>query len=689
MKKRKVAKLSNFEKEERTTTYDLKILKWLMSYLRPYRIFMILSLTFMICTALLEVLVPYLTKQAVDSYIYPPWRKTVPQLNSNGNKIIRDIGNKYSESIVELNDGTLLIDISKLGRSEKADLERTELVRDTKYIVVSPEELGKNEELGRIINENLRMFNEVKGYYYISFDNLREFSSSEISILRSEDIKNLKILVLYLFLSLLGIFTFTSLYTYILNYSGHRIMHSIRGDAFSHIMNLPQLFFDKNPVGRITTRITNDVNAINEVYTSVLIQFLKDMLVIAGVLVIMYSMNPALTFIILGLTVCLGIVATTFRMKLKTVFRNIRVSIGKLNAFVQESIHGILLIKLYGKEFQNYKRFTEVNRENLNANMSQLWTYATFRPFIEYVSITATALIIWYGGLQVINLSLTIGSLIAFLYYVRMLFKPILELAEKYNLFQSAAAASENLYDIIHEKPEESGDKNIKPGSARIEFRNVWFGYKENEWVLKDISFTIEPGQTVALVGLTGSGKTTIVNLLLKFYRIQHGEILFNGVNINEIDNNTLRKNITAVFQDLFLFGKDISDRHINSESVKRDFGLKNFGDSSKQLSSGENQILSLAKAFSKKSGLLIMDEATSLLDAEIEGKIQDIIRSSDTSQTKLIIAHRLSNVRDADKIIVIHKGEIAETGTHEGLLRNKGIYYTLHNFQKEVKKAS
>lgn len=683
--------MSNFEKEERkrTTTYDLKILKWLLSYLRPYRIFMILSLIFMICTAFLEVLVPYLTKQAVDSYIYPPWRKTVTELSSSEKDIINDIREKYSQSMIDLGDGTLLIDISELERSDKADLERTELVEDTKYIVINPEQLEKETELENLINENRAMFRETSGYYYIPFENLQNFSSPEISVLRSEDIKNLKMLVLYLFLSLVGIFTFTSLYTYILNYSGHKIMHTIRSDTFSHIMNLPQLFFDRNPVGRITTRITNDVNAINEVYTSVLIQFLKDMLVIAGVLVIMYSMNPALTFIILGLTVCLGIVATAFRMRLKTVFRNIRVSIGKLNAFVQESIHGILLIKLYGKEFQNYKRFTEVNRENLDANMSQLWTYATFRPFIEYVSIMATALIIWYGGIQVMNLSLTIGSLIAFLYYVRMLFKPILELAEKYNLFQSAAAASENLYEIIHEDPEESGSKSIKTGSAQIEFRNVWFGYKENEWVLKDISFIIEPGQTVALVGLTGSGKTTIVNLILKFYRIQHGEILFNGININHIDNRTLRKNITAVFQDLFLFGKDISEKHIDSESVKQSFGLKSFGDASKQLSSGENQILSLAKAFSKKSGLLIMDEATSLIDAEIEGKVQDMIRNTDPSQTKLIIAHRLSNVRDADRIIVIHKGEIAETGSHETLLRKKGIYYTLHNFQKEVKKAS
>ena len=683
--------MSTFDKEEkkRTTTYDIKILKWLFGYLGQYKLLMILSLIFMIATASLEVFVPYLTKHAVDSYIYPPWRKTVTQPDKRGQSLLDDIKNRYAQNIIELNDGTFLIDVSGLNKSEKADLEKNGLVEDAKYLVIDSGKLNNNGKLTNIVHKNQKLFNVQGEYYYTTFINLNDLPSNEVSVLRAEDIKNLKMLVLYLFLSLIGIFIFTSLYTYILNYSGHRIMHRIRKDAFSHIMLLPQVFFDKNPVGRVTTRITNDVNAVNEVYTSVLIQFLKDMIVIIGVIAIMYTMNPSLTFIIIGLTIILGIVATMFRMKLKTVFRNIRVSIGKLNAFVQESIHGILLIILYGKEIENYKRFTKVNRENFDANMSQLWTYATFRPFIEYVSITATALIVWYGGLQVLSLELTIGSLIAFLYYVRMLFKPILELAEKYNLFQSAAAASENLYDIIHEESEDSGVEKMDTMSAKIEFRNVWFGYNEDEWVLKNISFTIEPGSTVALVGLTGSGKTTIVNLLLKFYRVQLGEILFNGVNINDIDNNSLRKNITAVFQDLFLFGKDISDEHIDSEKVKNTFGLKNFGHDSGNLSSGETQIISLAKAFSKKSGLLVMDEATSQIDADIEARIQNLISESRSGQTKLIIAHRLSNVRDADEIIVIHKGEIAETGTHESLLEKKGIYYTLHNFQKEVKKAS
>lgn len=683
--------MSTFEKEERRrkTTYDFKILKWLFSYMKPFRIFMILSLLFMISTAALEVLVPYLTREAVDSYIYPSWNRTVPHPEEKDKKLMEYINRQHSESIVMLDDGSYLIDISVLSRPDKADLEQNGFIEDTSYLVLTPEQVGRVGEIRTVLEKHSDLFSQQNGYFYTKFDNIQMLSSEEISLVRHDDINNLKVLVLYIFLSLLGIFIFSTLYTYMLYYSGHRIMHNIRSDTFSHIMKLPQSYFDKNPVGRITTRITNDVNAINEVYTSVLIQFLKDMIVITGVIAIMYTMNPQLTMIIMGLTICLGIIAAMFRMRLKTVFRELRISIGKLNAFVQESMRGILLIKLYGKEQQNYDRFWNVNRENLDANMSQLWTYATFRPFIEYVSIMATASIVWYGGYKVTTFDLTIGMLIAFLYYVRMLFKPILELAEKFNIFQHAVAASENLYDIINEKPEDSGCNILEPGPATIEFKNVWFAYKGKEWVLKDVSFSINPGETVALVGLTGSGKTTIVNLILKFYRVQHGEILFNGIDIDEIDNSSLRENITAIFQDLFLFDKDISDDHIDTDRVKKTFDLRHFGDDSSKLSSGETQIISMLKAFSKHSRLLIMDEATSNIDAGIEAKIQKLVRESSPDQSKLIIAHRLSNVRYADKIIVIHRGEIAESGTHDELLEKKGIYHTLHNFQKEVKKAS
>lgn len=679
--------MSTFQPEEkkRTTTYDIKILKWLFGYIKTNNLYFILALFFMILTAGFEVLIPYLTKTSVDKYIYPSWVMTEKPYK-NVNRLIT----KYPEYVINLETGNYLIDISEIDEINRTNLEKSGALGETKYIVFNTENIeGKRKDkLKYIFNENQNVFTNLGQIHYAKFSDLESLNKSQITVIRSESLQSLKILVLYIFISLLSVFIFTTAFTYLLFYSGHKIMHKIRTDAFSHILKLPQSFFDKNPVGRLTTRVTNDVNAINEMYTSVLVQFIKDLLVIVGIIAIMLTLDSSLTLIILGLTFCLGVVAALFRMRLKTVFRNIRTTIGKLNAFVQESIQGIMLIKLYGKESANFNRFKDINRENYSANMSQLWTYVMFRPFIEYVTILGVALILWYGGLNVIQFELTIGALIAFLYYVRMLFKPIQELSERYNIFQSAVAASENLYDLVNEEVESGGSKKISASSATIEFKNVWFSYNDKDWVLKDVSFKILPGETVALVGLTGSGKTTIVNLLLKFYKVQRGEILFNGININDLENDSLRSNITAVFQDLFLFGKDISDETIDAKTVEKSFGIDNEIDSSTRLSSGENQIVSLAKAFEKDSNLLIMDEATSHIDAERERKIQRSVRGYG-KKTKLIIAHRLSNVRGADRILVIHKGEIVESGNHYELLEKKGIYHTLHSFQQEIQKVS
>ena len=675
----------NPEEKKRTTTYDIKILKWLFGYIKPNRVYFIIALFCMVITAGLEVSIPYLTKTAVDNYIYPTWEKTEKPYGD-----IDKLHSSYSEGIIKLNDNEVLVDMSLLDSVEKTNFQKSGILSETKYIVFDTKKLDpeRTKSLDKIFSANPGIFNNQGTIHYASFNDISKLPKEDIRLLRADSIAKLKRIAIYIFLSLLGVFIFTTTFTYLLFYSGHKIMHRIRMDAFTHILKLPQSFFDRNPVGRLSTRVTNDVNAINEMYTSVLVQFIKDMLVIVGIVIIMFSLDRELTFIILGLTAFLGFVAYMFRMRLKTVFRNIRVTIGKLNAFVQESVQGIILIKLYGKEDKNFDRFREINRENYNANMSQLWAYVMFRPFIEYVSILGSGLILWYGGFNVIEFSLSLGSLIAFLYYVRMIFKPIQELSERYNIFQSAAAAAENLYDIVEEEPEPRGGKTIHAENATLEFRNVWFSYNESDWVLKNVSFKISPGETVALVGLTGSGKSTIVNLILKFYTAHRGEILFNGVNINDIDNGSLRENITAVFQDLFLFGKDVSDEHPDAGDEEPLFGLDHSIDRSDHLSSGENQIVSLSKALAKKSSLLILDEATSHIDADIEKNIQDSLRKSE-NRTRLIIAHRLSNVRGADKILVIHNGEINESGNHYELLEKNGIYHTLHNFQKEIQKVS
>ena len=665
--------MSDLEKQ-RKSTYDLKILGWILGFLGKYRIYFALSFLLMTAAAALEITVPYLIKVAVDNHIYPTWSKA--EAGGETERVLSGLGEK---STLALPSGGFLVDFSKLSSSEKDRIERSGVsFSQTKYIVVNPGEFEgtqKQKVLG-IIERNASLFERAGGAAFVAHSDLERLSKDEVSLLRSKQRARLGTLVIYVVLSVVGIFIFTSSFTYILHYSGHRIMHDIRNHTLSHILSLPQDYFDRNPVGRITTRVTNDVNAINEMYTSVLIHFIKDIIIIIGTFVIMFRMNVGLTLIIVALTVFLAFTVSIFRMKLRLVYREIRRTIAKLNAFVAESMRGIVLLKLYGKEKRNFEKFWEVNRENYRANIQQLWVYVIFRPSIEYVGIAATGIILWYGAIGVMNLDLSLGALLAFLYYVRMIFKPIQELSEKFNVFQSAVAASENLYDTLAEKPEASGALVPASTEGSLEFRGVWFSYNEREWVLKDASFVIRPGESAALVGITGAGKTTIVNLILKFYKPQRGEILFNGANVEELSNEYIRSNITAIFQDLFLFEKDVSDERDGSDDPAPE---------AEKLSSGETQARSIEKAVRKNSKLLIMDEATSHLDAETDERIQGMIRKNAGSQTRLVITHKLSTLKNVDKVIVIHKGEVVEQGTHEKLLRNENIYYTLYEFLRKT----
>jgi ABC-type multidrug transport system fused ATPase/permease subunit len=670
-------------------TEDLGIIRWLYGFTGPHRVLMAAALVLMILTALLELAVPYITKIAVDKYIYPSWGIALFKDNERDRVFEKRVREKYPSLAIPLGENSYLIDVSGLGNADRTDLEKLGTVSEERYLVIDPARLDKVklDLVNEIIKENGGLFEHAGGVDYISYSSLNKLGRDDLLLLRGDDIREVILLSSVVFACLTGIFILSSLFTYILNYSGHRIMHRMRTEAFSHILSLPQQFFDRNPVGRLTTRVTNDVNAINEMYTSVAVQFIKDVLVVAGVIIIMFYMNWELTVFVVFFTAIMVFFAGLFRMRLKTVYRDVRRSIAKLNAFVQESVRGIVLIKLYNREMENFEKFKETNKENFKANMDQLWVYATFRPFIEFMSVFTVAFILWYGGLSVLKLELTLGALLAYLYYVRMLFRPIMELAERYNIFQSAAAASENLYDLVNVKPErKEGTRDVQV-RGKLEFRNVWFSYNDRDWVLKDVSFTIEPGETVALVGLTGSGKTTIVNLILKFYDAQRGQILFDGRDVRELSPEFLRGNISAVFQDLFLFGKNISDVEPDefSKAVKID-RIKANGNA---ISSGEKQLVSLGHAFSKNAKFLILDEATSNIDARIERNIQKALRNEARDQTTLIIAHRLSNVRHADRIMVIHKGEISETGTHSGLLERRGIYFNLYELQNEIHRFS
>ena len=464
------------------------------------------------------------------------------------------------------------------------------------------------------------------------------------------------------------IFIFSSLFSYILNISGQKIMFNIRESLFGHILKLPQSYFDSNDVGRITTRVTNDINSLNEFYTNVLVQFTKDFLVVLGVLFLILSFNPFLGIIILGINIFVILLALLYRAKLRRVYTKLRKTIAQLNSFINESIRAITLLKMYNKESLNYKRFSFYSNSNYRANLDQMYTFAMFRPFVEFTTVFTAGVIIWVGSHQVIQASMTIGELLAVLFYLRMMFKPILDLADKYNILQSALAASENLFNIVNVESEIDGRKIFNGDFKSIEFKNVWFSYEKENWVLKDFNLEIKKGESFVLIGSTGSGKTTILNLLLGFYRPQKGEILIDNSPLENFSIESIRSNFSVIMQDTPLFNNvpDKDDFH-NIKELK---------------SIGEKQIQNIKMMMSRAFQVIVLDEATSNLDLDLERDVKNYLRNIQ-DKTSIVIAHRLNLIKDDDTIILLKDGKIIEKGTHIDLIDKKGHYHGIFSLNE------
>jgi len=491
---------------------------------------------------------------------------------------------------------------------------------------------------------------------------------------------------------------------YLLQYTGQRVMFDLRDEIFQHIVRLPARFFDKSPVGRLVTRATNDVAAINEMYTSVLVNLFRDGFLLLGTFFVMFRLNGRLTLLILLLAPAVALTALVFRVKARAAYRVVRRRIAQLNAFLQEALSGMWIIQLFTAERRSLEQLGEVNRAKFQADLRQLTIYAVFRPLISLMQSLALALLIWYGGGGVVHGSFTLGSLVAFISYVRMIFRPLIDLSEKYNVMQGAMAAAERIFILLDEPEEERGPRELPEGGrGEVEFRDVWFAYENEEWVLRGISFVVRPGERVALVGPTGSGKTTIINLLLRLYEPQRGEILVDGVDIRTLDPAELRRRMAVVLQDVFLFSGDVMENiRLFTENLPVERAIAaaklvqahqfiselpqgyetELGERGTKLSVGQRQLLAFARAVAADPKILILDEATANIDSQTEGLIQEALRRMLAGRTAIMIAHRLSTIRDADKILVLSHGRIVEEGSHAELLRLRGLYYALYSLQ-------
>ena len=572
------------------------------------------------------------------------------------------------------------------------------------------------------------------------------------------DLSGLNLVALGFLAILAGSFVFEFLQTYILQYVGQRIMFDLRMQIYGHLQRIDVQYYDRNPVGRLMTRVTTDVDVLNDLFASGVITIFGDVFTLAGIMIVLLTMDWRLALVAFAVLPIIVLITQWFRRNVRESYRTVRTWIAKINAFLQENIGGMATVQLFRREAENFRRFDSIDRGHRDANVRSIFYYAIFYPAIEITSVLAIALILWYGGGRVLAGVLTLGSLVAFIQYSQRFFRPISDISEKFNLLQAAMASSERIFQLLDTPvvitdgeaggrrgavggeeraagsrqlaadqwpvasgrwPEDHADQVQSPepraqsrrasAEGRIEFDHVWFAYAGEEWVLRDVSFVVEPGQRVGVVGATGAGKSTLINLLMRFYDVGRGAIRVDGRDIREMPLDELRRFFSLVLQDVQLFSGTIAGNirlgsPLGEEDVRRAVvavhadrfidrlpeGLSStVGERGANLSVGQKQLLSFARALAFDPRVLILDEATSSVDTETELLIRDALKVLMAGRTTIAIAHRLSTIQDMDAILVFHKGELREAGAHQQLLARRGIYYRLYQLQYKDQERS
>jgi ATP-binding cassette subfamily B multidrug efflux pump len=688
-------------------TYDLKLMARLGVFLRPYWFLMALSLLFVMMMAALDLFIPYLTKEAIDLYIVKSAREVI--LKDDGSLEEEHLLERIGKDLIPCKEkGKFLLPANVLTSMDQRDLvlfQKAGLLSENRYYLFTP----RTPEEKEILRKYPYAFERSGPHWFISFERMKELRKQDLLILRGKDVMGVFHIALLVVLILIAHFGLNFFQVYAMEVSGQKMMHDLRMKVFSHLQNLSVSFFDKNPVGKLVTRLTNDIQNVHEMFTSVLVNLFKDILLLIGIIIILLQLNRELALVSFSVIPLIFVTTLFFSRQARDAFREIRLKIGQMNAFLNENFSGIKVVQLFRRERENGRRFHQINEGHYLANMRQISIYAFFVPLVEILSSGAIGLLIWYGGEKVLQEKITLGGLVAFLSYIRMFFQPIRDLSEKYNILQSAMASMERIFYLLDRDDKVPEPRSPRKGEieGRIEFQNVSFSYDGKEKVLHDVSFSVHVGETVALVGATGAGKTSLLHLLERFYEVKEGVILVDGVDIRERDISQLRSKIGLVMQDTFLFGGDIEEnirlgdwrtdgermkdvaRVVNAEKFiqRLPVGYRTkVGEGGEVLSAGEKQLLAFARALYINPKILVLDEATSHVDPETERLIQEGLTQLLRGRTAIVIAHRLSTIEHADRIVVLHKGRVREIGTHGELMAKKGLYYRLYELQFGVR---
>lgn len=649
--------LQFYEDEERYASFDWQIFKRLLRYARPFWKYLFLAFLILLFITVLDLLPPYVSKIIIDQHL------VLNNREYNGKKIISFEGEYYLIEPQKVNNG---------------------------YEVF--------EEDGKVILKNLN------GEEYLLTEKLDNETLNEI---RRNDIKKIIVFSLALIGILIASFFLNYSQIFLLNLAGQKIIHNIRVELFSHILKLDLKFFESNPVGRLVTRVNNDTQNLNEMYTSVIVSVVKDVFTFVGICLVMFLLDRKLALVSYATIPFIIVSVALFRIFQRRIYRMVRTRLARINAYISERISGIKIIHLFMQHKRTKKEFDEINKSYYDALIKRVVVFGLFRPLIDLIYFLGLSLLIWYGGRDIIRGQMDFGILYAFTSYLGMLFGPIRDFSEKFDIMQSAMASAEKIFKILDTKPKVKNETKVSPFKAEgeLKFENVWFAYNDEEWVLKNVSFEVKKGEKVAIVGPTGAGKTSIIKLLTRFYDPQKGRILIDGVDIKDISLEELRKHIGVVSQDVFLFSgtvkeniklnEDIPDEVIY-EAARRtwvaDFIKKlprGFEEPVMErgaiLSAGQRQLIALARVMAFDPKIVVLDEATANIDSETENLILKAMERVMEGRTTIIIAHRLSTIKNADKIIVIINGKVVEVGTHEELFAKNGVYKELYTIQFQL----
>lgn len=674
---------------------DSSLIKRLLAYAKPYKWWFLLVLIFMLGSTVADLAKPVLIGNAVDLFTEGYKIPCVEDDKAKGTIEFEGRKLRHLEETENIQEVSQMLQYkSRYYWVQEMNLE------DAKAVLAMTPSMYRNS----ILESEDSLTIDVNGHTYKG----RLLEKEELKVLRSLNLKPLAILAGYFLLVLVVSFAFLYLQAVILQYIGQKIILAIRHEIYDKMLHLPFRFYHQNPIGKLVTRVTNDTETLNEMYTSVLVNLLKQAFFLIGVMVMMLATDVKTALCVIGLVPIVVIATIIYKRFSRRAYREMRNKLTEMNAFLSEHLSGMRVIQIFTREKAKVKQMKKINNEHFKANMKEMTAFMLFRPFIFFLCYIGVALVLLVGGHSVLQGAMSVGALIIMTSYTKDFFGPIEQLAENFNVLQSALASAEKIFTILDEENEIiEGTRHIDSNTFKgdIEFKNVWFAYEGEEWILRDVSFKIEAGQKVAFVGATGAGKTSILSLICRYYDIQKGQILIDSIDIKEYDTAALRSQVGQVLQDVFMFTGDIKGNirlgkdSISQETVEAAAKLVNAHEFIKKLphgydeevlergnslSTGQRQLISFARAVAYDPKIFILDEATANIDTETESLIQDALYKMMEGRTTLMVAHRLSTIQHADNIIVLHKGKIREMGTHQTLLANKGIYHHLYQLALE-----